>query len=282
MANWIEWFRTHVHWFVFLILEAISLTMLFRFNLFHHSVWATQSNAVAGKVLEWESGMHSYFNLREINEQLTMENLALQHKNEALRDELLDLKRDTGFVESLMHDHLKNYKIIPGHVISNSIRQKDNLITLDKGAKDGVKTEMGVVCGTGVVGIIYEVSEHYSIVLPILNSHSSISCRLRGTEYFGSLKWKGGSPLDAFVDDIPRHAHFRVGDIVETSGFSSVFPEGIFLGKVSEIYNSPDGASYELKIRLSSDLAVLRDVNIVSHVDKEEIDSLKARVVKKK
>lgn len=276
MSNWIEWFRTHLHWFVFLALEAASMVMLFRFNSYHHSVWATQSNAVIGRVLEWEADLHSYLQLREINEQLAHENLVLQFNNQLLRDELAELKHDSTYVERLMEEHLADVKCIPARVIGNSVRMKDNVIMLNKGAVDGVHEEMGVVCGTGIVGIVYEVTDHFSLVLPILNSKSNISCRLRNTEYFGSLKWKGGSVLDAYIDDIPRHARFKVGDVVETSGFSSVFPAGIFVGKVIEVLNSPDGLSYELKVRLSSDLAVLRDVNIIDNPYKAELDTLKA------
>lgn len=280
MKGWLEWFKTHLHWFVFLALEATSLVMLFRFNIFHHSVWATQTNAVVAKVLEWESDMHSYLQLKEANEQLVDENLVLMHNNQILRDELAALKHDTSYVETLMLEHLADVKMIPARVISNSVRMKDNIITLDKGTLDGVREEMGVVSGTGVVGIVYQCSPHYSLVLPILNSHSSISCRLRGTDFFGSLTWKGGSTLDAYLNGIPLHARFRVGDVVETSGHSSVFPEGIFVGKVSEVLSSADGTSYELKVRLSVDIATLRNVNVIENPEKSELDTLRANIVR--
>ena len=110
--------------------------------------------------------------------------------------------------------------------------------------------------------------------MSILNSNSSISCRLRGTEYFGYLKWKGGKPLRASMDDVPRHAHIKKGDIVETSGFSNVFPAGIFLGKVAEVKNSSDGLAYELEILLSTDLANIRHVAVINNQSKAELDSL--------
>ena len=279
MFGWIEWIKTHLHWLVFLLLETASLVMLFRFNMYHHSVWNTQANAVAGKVLAWENELHSYLKLKELNGQLVRENLILMHNNRVMAEELESLKHDTTCVERLMAAHLDTLNYIPARIISNSVRMKDNLMTLDKGAADGVREEMGVVSGTGVVGIIYETSPHYSLVLPVLNSNSSISCRLRGTDFFGSLTWKGGSPLDAFLDGIPLHARFRVGDIVETSGHSSVFPPGIFVGKVSEVFSSQDGTSYELKVRLSVDMANLRDVIIIDNPDWQEIDTLQSRAM---
>ena len=279
MFAWIEWIKTHLHWLVFLLLETASLVMLFRFNMYHHSVWNTQANAGAGKVLAWENELHSYLKLKELNGQLVRENLILMHNNRVMAEELESLKHDTTYVERLMAAQLDTLNHIPARVISNSVRMKDNLMTLDKGAADGVREEMGVVSGTGVVGIIYETSPHYSLVLPVLNSNSSISCRLRGTDFFGSLTWKGGSPLDAFLDGIPLHARFRVGDIVETSGHSSVFPPGIFVGKVSEVFSSQDGTSYELKVRLSVDMANLRDVIIIDNPDWQEIDTLQSRAM---
>lgn len=279
MFGWVEWIKTHLHWLVFLLLETASLVMLFRFNMFHHSVWVTQANVVVGRVLEWESNVHSYLQLKKLNEQLVRENLILMHNNQVLSEELASLKHDTTYVERLMEGHLAELHVIPARIISNDVRLKDNIMTIDKGSADGVCEEMGVVSGTGIVGIIYETSLHYSLVLPVLNSHSSISCRLRGTDFFGSLTWKGGSALDAYLDGIPLHARFRVGDIVETSGHSSVFPPGIFVGKVSEVFSSPDGTSYELKVRLSVDLANLRDVNVIDNPNKSEIDTLRSRAV---
>ena len=279
MFGWIEWIKTHLHWLVFLLLETASLVMLFRFNMYHHSVWNTQANAVAGRVLAWENELHSYLRLKELNRQLVQENLILMHNNRMMSEELTALKHDTTYVERLMADCMVDLHCIPACIISNSVRMKDNLMTLDKGSADGVREEMGVVSGTGVVGIIYQTSPHYSLVLPVLNSHSSISCRLRGTDFFGSLTWKGGNPLDAYLDGIPLHARFHVGDIVETSGYSSVFPPGIFVGKVSEVYSSQDGTSYDLKVRLSVDLANLRDVIIIGNPDKQEIDTLQSRAV---
>lgn len=259
---------------LFLILEVLSGWMLFRFNAYQGSVWFTQANAVAGQVLDYEAKLLQFIHLKDLNGQLTQDILQLQQENDSMRTLLAQLTQDSSYTQKIQADLLAGEKLIPAHVISNSIKQKDNFITLDKGSKDGIRTEMGVVSGTGIVGITYLVSNHYSVVLPILNTHSNISCRLRGTNYFGSLKWSGGSPLQAYMDDIPRHARCKIGDVVETSGFSSVFPAGIFVGKVIQINNSKDGLSYRLEVQLSTDLAQIRDVCIVSNSLQAELDSL--------
>lgn len=252
------------HWIVFLLLEVTSLVLLFRFNAYQGSVWFTQANAVAGKVLEMESQVIAYANLGEQNRQLMALNLELQTEVDVLRHELAVLKHDSTLTERILADQLADLKCIPAQVIGNSVRDRDNFITINRGTEDGVRNEMGVVCGTGIVGIVCQTGRHYALVLPVLNSRSSISCRLKETEYFGYLKWSGGNPLRAYIDDIPRHAKIKEEETVETSGFSSVFPAGIFVGRVKQIRNSDDGLSYRLEVRLSTDFARLRDVMVIA------------------
>ena len=251
------------HWIVFLILEVASLVLLFRFNAYQGSVWTTQANDVVGRVLEGRQRLIAYSQLGEANRQLTEMNLQLQSELDVVRHRLTELEHESSATERAVASQLAGIHRIPAQVVSNSIRDRENYITINRGLADGVQNEMGVVCGTGVVGIVYQAGQHYSLVLPVLNSRSSISCRLHDTEYFGYMKWNGGSPLLAFIDDIPRHAKIKVGEMVETSGFSSVFPAGIFVGKVRRILNSDDGLSYKLEIGLSTDFARLRNVSVI-------------------
>lgn len=251
------------HWIVFLILEVASLVLLFRFNAYQGSVWTTQANDVVGRVLEGRQRLIAYSQLGEANRQLMEMNLQLQSELDIVRHRLAELEHDSSATERAVASQLAGIHRIPAQVVSNSIRDSENYITINRGLADGVQNEMGVVCGTGVVGIVYQAGQHYSLVLPVLNSRSSISCRLHDTEYFGYMKWNGGSPLLAFIDDIPRHAKIKVGEMVETSGFSSVFPAGIFVGKVRRILNSDDGLSYKLEIGLSTDFARLRNVSVI-------------------
>ena len=175
------------------------------------------------------------------------------------------------------YQYLAGYKYIPAKVVSNSVDKYNNLITLDKGSADGVKKDMGVACGNGIVGIVFMTSEHYSIVIPVLNSQSNISCTIKGRGYFGYLHWKGGNASMAYVDDVPRHARFKLYDTIVTSGYSSVFPPGMLVGKILHVYNSSDGLSYRLKIKLSTDFASLRDVCVIDNsVMNERLELLRA------
>lgn len=265
MKNLLAFITRYYHWLMLLILEVASGVLLFKYNSYQSSVWFTSANAVVGKIYEWDGAVRSFFSLARVNEELTLRNFYLERQVTQLRRLYGDLTADTTILERQELEFLSRYELVPAKVVSNSVNKSDNLITIDKGSNDGVEKDMGVACGNGVVGVVYLVSSHYSVVIPVLNVPSSrISCAIRGRGYFGYLQWYGGDPTVAYVEDIPRHARFKRGDWVETSGYSSIFPQGVLVGKIEKIYNSTDGLSYRLKVRLSTDFACLRDVYVIS------------------
>lgn len=279
MHNLTEFLAKHNHWFVFLVLEVLSMVLLFRYNSYQGSVWFSSVNAVTGKVYEWDSAVESYFSLSGVNSQLTQRNAFLEQQVRMLDDSIARLTRSQEAAVTRLSSMVpfQGCRLIPAKVVANMVNRYDNLITIDKGSADGVKRDMGVVCGMGVVGIVYLVSEHYSIVIPALNSHSNISCTIQRRGYFGYLRWRGGSSQLAYLEDVPRHAHFKLGDNVVTSGYSSVFPPGVMVGKVLHVFNSADGLSYRVQVKLSTDFARLRDVCLVDDSAlQERIDLMRA------
>ena len=277
MRNLLDFLVKYNYWFLFLFLEAVSFVLLFQFNSYQGSVWFSSANAVTGKLYETSSEIESYFQLSKINSELTQRNLYLEQRLHKLEKQIGDSAADSTKEKSLLVKSLQPYRLIPAKVISMTAGRLDNLITINKGEVDGIKKDMGVVCGTGVVGIVYLTSKHYSIVIPILNSQSNISCVIQGRGYFGYLHWTGGDVSQAYVDDVPRHAHFRLYDNVVTSGYSSVFPAGIIVGKILHVYNSADQMSYRLRVKLSTDFGKLRDVCVVDNSAlSEQIDILRA------
>ena len=265
MNNLWDFLQRHLHWFLFGVLEVVSLVLLFQYNSYQNSVWLSSANAVAGTFYEWRSEVASFFTLKQVNRDLTLRNYYLERQLAQLRrlhDE--QTSQPTAEEEKGMA-FLSQYNIIPAKVITNELDRADNLLTIDRGEADGIKPGMGVACGNGVVGVTYLTSRHYTVVIPVLNTHSSrVSCAIRGHGYFGVLRWYGEDASHAFVEDIPRHARFKRGDWVETNGFSSIFPAGIAVGRVEQVYNSQDGLSYRLKVRLSTDFGNLRDVVVIN------------------
>ena len=283
MRNLLDFLVRHNHWFVFVLLEVISAVLLFKYNSYQGSVWFSSANAVAGKIYEAQSAIDQYFSLVDNNRKLTERNLYLERQVRMLSEAQAPdagagsasgmARADSSYAQRQQGSVMSHYKSIPAKVVSNSLTKLNNFITIDKGTADGVQKDMGVACGTGIVGIVYLTSEHYSVVIPVLNSKSNISCSILRRGYFGYLHWYGGAPDEAYLDDIPRHARFRIGDVIVTSGYSSVFPPGMLVGKVMRVYNSANGMSYRLRVKLTTDFGNLRDVCVIN--DSEMMERMK-------
>ena len=263
MRNLLEFLAKYNHWFVFLILEVVSMVLLFQYNSYQGSAWFSSANAVTGKLYEWDANVETFFSLTKVNQELTQRNAYLEQEVQKLSDSLVCVTKDSSIYHRDQFALLRNYRLIPAKVVANSVDKPGNLMTIDKGSADGIHKDMGVISGTGVVGIVYLVAEHYAIVIPVLNTKSNISCMIQNRGYFGYLRWKGGVSDLAYLEEVPRHAHFKLGDYVVTSGYSAVFPPGVRVGRILHVFNSADGLSYRVQLRLSTDFARLRDVCVI-------------------
>ena len=277
MRNLLNFLLKYNHWFLFILLEVISFVLLFRFNHYQHSVYFSSANAVAGKVYEVSGGITSYFHLKSVNEDLLDRILELEQQNHNLEDALGRHLSDSTELNSIRNLPNTDYQVFKARVINNSLNLVDNYITLNRGSKDGIRPEMGVVDGNGVVGIVYDTSSHYSRVISVLNSKSSISCKIVGSEYFGYLKWEYGDSRYAYLKDLPRHAEFNLGDTVVTSGYSTVFPEGIMIGTVDDMADSNDGLSYLLKVKLATDFGKVSEVRVIARTGQHEQKELEQK-----
>ena len=277
MRNLLNFLLKYNHWFLFILLEVISFVLLFRFNHYQHSVYFSSANAVAGKVYEVSGGITSYFHLKSVNEDLLDRIMELEQQNHNLEDALGRHLSDSTELNSIRNLPNTDYQVFKARVINNSLNLVDNYITLNRGSKDGIRPEMGVVDGNGVVGIVYDTSSHYSRVISVLNSKSSISCKIVGSEYFGYLKWEYGDSRYAYLKDLPRHAEFNLGDTVVTSGYSTVFPEGIMIGTVDDMADSNDGLSYLLKVKLATDFGKVSEVRVIARTGQHEQKALEQK-----
>ena len=280
MRNLINFLLKYNYWFLFVILEVASFVLLFRFNNYQQSVYFTSANTVVGAVYEVSGGISSYFHLKSVNEDLLDRNMLLEEQINNLEKELKERQLDSIAVNSIRKMPQKDYQLFKARVIKNSLNLADNYITLDKGSSSCIHSEMGVVDGNGIVGIVYETSPSYSVVISVLNSKSNISCKIVGSDYFGYLKWEHGDSRYAYLKDLPRHAEFNLGDTVVTSGFSTVFPEGIMVGTVDDMSDSHDGLSYLLKIKLATDFGKLSDVRVIARNGQQEQKELENKTTK--
>ena len=270
MRNLLNFLIKYNHWFLFLLLEVVCFILLIRFNNYQQSVYFTSANAVSGNIYEVTSSVTSYFHLKSENDDLLDRNMLLEQQIANLEKALTDFKLDTMQITSIRALDNKDYTVYKANVINNSLNRIDNYITIDKGSSTGIKPDMGVVDRNGVVGIVYKTSPSFSLVIPILNSKSSLSCKIQESDYFGHLKWDDGDSRFAYLRDVPRHAEFKLGDTVVTSGYSTVFPEGIIVGTIDDMYDSNDGLSYTLKVKLATDFGKLYNVRVIARNSQQE------------
>ena len=146
----------------------------------------------------------------------------------------------------------------------------DNYITLDKGSADGIASEMAVVDQNGIVGIVTVVNEHNAVAISVLNTKLHISCKVKGTDCFGSLVWDGRNARYAMLEEMPRHVEFTPGDTIVTSGFSAVFPDGIMVGTIHDYAKQKDDNFYAMEVKLSTDFHRLGTVRVLYNRAQQE------------
>jgi rod shape-determining protein MreC len=262
---------------VFLLLEALCVFLIVRYNTYQGAAFFNSASRYVGQVLEFQSGVTDYFRLTGINQTLASENAALrqelmQYRLAALTDSTAAL--DTTYFTPTDSSAAFPYHLMAGRVINNSVRRMNNYLTISKGTADGVQPGMGVVAPEGVVGRVKTVSEHYATVTSLLHSQMLISAKLTKDGTFGTIKWQGGDYRTALLDYIPLHVKPEEGDTVVTSGFNTVFPEGIMIGTISSIEQEPDKSFYTIGVKLSVDFAQLSYVYVVENTYKQERDTL--------
>ena len=263
MNNLLNFFVKHSAWFIFAIYVILSLVLLFKDNPYQQSVYLTSANSVSAMVYKAFNGVTSYFHLRDINE-------SLQQRNAALEMELIELRNQMSEMELLSPDSLhqpalKQYTFVMAQVISNSIAQPNNYITINRGHMDGIRPEMGVIDQNGVVGIVNVVGPHAARVISLLNPHVRLSCKLRNSNFYGSLVWDGKNPQYAVLEELPKHVKYKTGDTIVTSGYSAVFPPGIIVGTVQGIARGMTDSFVSLRIKLTTNFSQLSSVRVITN-----------------
>jgi rod shape-determining protein MreC len=260
------------HWFLFLLLEVISFMLIYRNNAYQQSIMFSTANVVTANIVSLSGSVTSYLNLREKNRELIERNGQLELELLRTQRHIETMIADTISFRSYVNDTTRQfpYAIIPAKVVNNTVAYLSNYITIDRGRADGVLPDMGVVSEGGVVGIISKVSDHYSVVIPILNPKFRLSCKVLGRSYFGSMSWDGRHTQYAKLDELPRHVEFKVGDTIVTSGFSTIFPDGIMVGTVSSFERQRDDNFYSLTVKLATDFHSLSSVMVIKNYYQNE------------
>jgi rod shape-determining protein MreC len=253
---------------LFLLLLFVSLLFTVQSHSYHKSKFINSANFLTGGVYNWLNDVDEYFNLKEYNRRLVEENKILRAQLGIANAKNLDtVFQDTSSFKT-------PYQFTSAKVIRNQFSNLDNYILINRGKKDNVQSDLGVITSRGIVGIIEESSNGFSRVISILNSNSSISVQLKNTSHFGSLLWNGKDPNIVQLEEVPRLAPIKKGDTITTDGRSFIFPKGIPVGIVNDFELDQNQSYYKINVRLFNDMTNVGYVYIIENKDLDEIQKL--------
>jgi rod shape-determining protein MreC len=263
--------RRYFNFLFFLVLQIIALSFLFRYNKFHEAAFMGVANELTGRVSSKYSNVEYYFHLKKTNESLSQQNEQLLNEMksnfqsaDSLTKVVIDtLDKDTAGVA-------RRYLWRGARVVNNSVSLQNNFITIHRGEKQGVRKDMGVISPQGIVGMVVNTSENFSVVMTMLNRQSSVSAKIKKTGEVGKVQWDGKSPEAVTMVNIPKSVAIAKGDSVVTSGYSLSFPPGILIGVVSEVIDDKTSNFYTLTLKPSTNFYSLEYVTVVDNLQKEE------------
>ena len=264
----------HNHWFLLFLLEGISFVLIVSFNNYQKATMFTSANSVVGNIYSAMSNVNGYFGLKGENRNLVEHNKQLLGDIQMLKARLREYEDSAAIATATQATQPSlGFHYNTARVVNNSINKVNNYITIDKGTSQGVKDQMGVFNNQGVIGVTVSSSGSFTVVMPLLNSKSIISCKVKD-KALCTLKWDGNDTQYSYLIDLPRYELFETGDTVVTSGFSSIFPEGIPIGSIDSLEDSDDGQSYRARVRLFVNFSNIDNVFVVGNNNREEQEVL--------
>ena len=261
MQQIINFIIRYKNFLLYIFLLIISLAFTVQSHSYHQSSFFNSSNWIAGNIYGISHGITTYFDLDEENERLLLENERL--KNQLFNKETLtEIKIDTSNIK---------YTIVSGQIIKNSYADHRNYITINRGKKDSVKQDMGVITDLGILGIVENTSNKYATVQSILNENSNINAKIKNTNHFGSLIWDAKTYNVVQLIDIPRLVPLTVGDTIVTGAMSSIFPENIPIGTIKKFDLNISNSFYRIDVDLFNDMTNIKNVYIINNLDRKEV-----------
>ena len=267
----------------FIFLQIIALVLIFSKNAMQRS-WlagqtATFNSWVSGYIYEGVS----YLKLKQTNEGLVAQ-------NKALMMELYGKQGAKNPVFRKVHDTLGGgqiYTFVDGEIVFNSINRRNNYFTINRGKRDGVLPQMGVMAPNGIAGIVINSTDSYALVQSVLSLNKiKINASLKKSGYFGTLTWRGDDSRIMHLADVPKYVPLQIGDTVVTDGKSAIFPQGITIGKVSGYEVDSKTGFWDISVELTERMGNLSKIYVVKNLKKAEVkkiqDTLQATIKREK
>ena len=255
---------------IFILLEIVSFSLIIRHNEYQRAIFSESASTLFGNISSTITSIKDYFRLKEMNESLANENILLKN-----RLEKYEFLRDTIIHGTVVQDSIPVYEYIGAKQVNATYNRTKNYITLNQGRKNGLQKEMAVCTPEGIVGLIQDLSDHFAVVIPLINVDSRISAKIKKNNYYGSLQWDGNDYAYSYLNDIPYHVEVNAGDTIVTSGLSKIFPEGIVVGYVESV--DKETANFlKIKVKLAVDFKRINHVYVILINKKNEQTSLEA------
>ncbi|CDF78130.1 rod shape-determining protein MreC [Formosa agariphila KMM 3901] len=252
---------------LYLLLFSLSVFFTIQTHSYHKSKFIHSANFLSGGIYTRINNINQYFDLKTQNENLSEENARLRNKLENYQ-----LSLEQNYIDSTTFNG--SYLFRPVRVIKNSYSATTNILAIDKGSKDSIQQDFGLITPKGILGIVDQTSNNYATVISILNTKSRISAQLKKTNHFGTLSWDGHSPSTVQLIDIPKIAPIKVGDTIVTSGRSVIFPKGILIGTIESFKLDAAENNFEINVSLFNDMTNIEHAYIIEHIDAPEINNL--------
>jgi rod shape-determining protein MreC len=269
LLNFIYRFRG---FFTFVVLEILCFYLIVQNNKYQSAAFFSSANFLAANVSQTSNNVQEYFRLKTNNRLLAEENANLRKEIELLKGQPTTGDQPSTLINT--RDTLVTYDFITAKVINNSTRWRNNTLTLDKGSKHGIESEMGVVGDYGLVGKVKHVTGNFSVVTSLLHSGFTVSSRIKDKVEVCTTEWDGTDPKYVKIRYVPRHHHIEQGDTVMTSGYNAIFPNDYVIGVISNVELSDDANFYDITAEITNDFTTLSYVHIITNTRRYERDSL--------
>ncbi|WP_372766806.1 rod shape-determining protein MreC [Lutibacter sp.] len=262
------------YFLLFIVLEIFAFIVIIQDYSYHQSKFVNSANFITGFFYNKVNSVNEFFHLKVDNQLLSEENTRLKN--------LLEKRENIYAIDSFTvidtSQYFQKYEYSVAKIINNNFTKRNNFLTLNKGSKHGLNSDLGVINSKGIIGVIKNVSSNYATVLSILNNNSKINVRLKNSNHFGTLIWNGKDYNITQIIDIPRQAVVKAGDTIITGGKSAIFPEGILVGVVKD-FKYEKNKYQQINVLLFNDMSSIGEVQIVKNLQKNEQITLEQSLV---
>ena len=257
---------------LFLLLEVLAVIFTIQSHSFHKSKFVNSANFLSGGIYSKINNFKEFLYLKKENERLNEENVYLKNLLNIQENDIV--QHDLTVIDTLKYNQKYNYTA--AKVINNNFRKNNNYLTINKGADQGLESDLGVINSKGIIGITKSVSGNYATVLSILNVNSRINAKLLNSDHYGSLSWDNNDYNVVQLLDLPIQADIYRGDTIVTGGKSSIFPEGIPIGIIRDFKTINNNYDY-INILLFNDMSSIGNIQVIKNFDKIEIETLEEK-----